>query len=469
MFVDGMKVMVKQTGLKVQHVKRCVEEHRHYVNELLSFRENKIVNFNIIKTKFELRFGYLKSLASLKKMMFKMREFFIPGLTHIIHENWLMKKRMLIERGNVINVGRIWWYGGALQFAQYMNYDIPGMEWSEGDYVEYDKHLLDWLITMYLATNMMYYDVEKMNESEKFAFFHAHSDAIFAAVVKITCHASYMSDELWSVIIGSLYSGGPITSPGGSWMNALMWCLFMIHVIDKHPKLGKKIIAALKVGLIHFACYGDDHLYCYPSIFSSILCEREFAKFMFEFFGTTIQEVKTHRDFLSIPSPLGGFIRVGPKFLKRYFISSNYVKSDRTLAEVLPYKPIEETVSRMFAPKTGKWVDAVLSSIGQAWDTMFTNPVAYDVCQMYFHELISDPPSLCKEFIKNNEFNAFLKFADEHSIKSFLAKACCTVSELFNGFPSMSEVNRHVPDQSRMDHSRSFYERENINLDDLVD
>jgi len=290
---------------------------------------------------------------------------------------------MLLERGNVINVGRVWWYGGALQFAQYMNYDLPGIGWSEGDYYHHDKHINDFLLQAYIAAGAMYYDYDNMSPEDRFLFMRAHAELIFNVVVKPTCH---LSSDIWTVIKGTLYSGGPETSPAGTWSTLMMFCFFLAYVMVYNPGVRMLITVSLQKGLIAFAGYGDDHLYCYPLRLESLLKEEKFAEFSLKYFGCIIRDSLSHRHFLTEVTASGSMRKPGPKFLKRYFIQGGPGE-----VAVLPFKPIEETIGKLLAPKTVSRVDAIISCIGQAWDTMFTNRLAYQLClKLYREHVLAD-------------------------------------------------------------------------------
>lgn len=375
--LGGARMVATTSKIKMIHLGRAVQDHQAWVRSVLRHEESHFTNYNVIKMKVERRFAYAKSVEDCRAIQHKKREFFIPSLRTIIHNTWVSKDRMMLERGNVINIGRVWWHGGALQYAQCLNYDVPHMTWNEGDYYMHDKHVQDYLLHAYMATTGMYYDMDVMTDDERYLFFCAHDEAIFNMIVKPVAH---LAPDTWSVVRGVLYSGGPETSSCGSWCTLLMFCCFVVHIMELYPALAPAIRRSLAVRLIFITVYGDDHLYSCPDIFP-MLDEYAFAKFSHEVFGCVIRDIRVHKSFLSVPNlATGGFVFEGPKFLKRYFIQSDNVK----LAKVLPYKPIAETISRLIAPKTSRRCDAVLACIGQAWDTMFTNLPAYNLCLRYY-------------------------------------------------------------------------------------
>jgi len=369
-------VIAKPTGLKYIQVIEAAQAHAKWVRKTLSGDEIPLDNYNVIKLKQERKVKYMGNVENLKKLRIKKREFFIPGLVHVIHSLWLSKDRMLAERGKVVNIGRVWWHGGALQFAQMMNYDVPDMVWWEADYDKYDKHINDWTLQAYVLSGMQYYDMDLMSSEERFLFFRAHAELIFNMNAKVTAH---LLSDVWSIVNGVLYSGGPETSPAGSWINVLMFTLFLVHVMDRHPGVAKAIAYAVNMRLINIAVYSDDHLYCAPRRLAKFVNIREFGKFLKSYFGASLRDEMEFTTFLTVPNTIGGFERLGPKFLKRYFIAGG---PGETL--VLPYKPMVDTIERLLAPKSNLSIDAILAAIGQAWDTMFTNPLAYDVCKEYY-------------------------------------------------------------------------------------
>jgi len=418
-------------GPKLLQVATAVKTHMDWVKRTRAGEDLPIENYNVHRLKIERKCKYSATRETCAKIHDKKRVFYIPGLLHNVHGTWVNKERMLIERGPVINVGRPWWFGGALQFAELMCWDVPGIEWSTGDFVHHDKHIVDWLIMIWQANDVMYYDFASMTDEERFLFVRSRAEAMFNMVCKLTMHLS----GLWAIISGALYSGGPETSPCGSWCTLFMWCIFLVDVMDKNPGLKTKIMKALKAKVIAIGVYGDDHMYCNPAVWSRILNGHQFAKFLNRYFGCILQEVKVYSKFVTEHDAFGFITYEGPSFLKRHFISGDVSKGE---LRILPFKPTGETIAKLFAPKGEELIDAALSALGQAWDTMFTNKFAYDLCGKFFFEIVSDMKTGPDEL-----FEALSTYADVSAYDSFVKKLeLGSLMNCFRKFPSYFEMRQ---------------------------
>jgi len=354
---------------------------------------------------------------------------------HQLNSTWINGARIKLERGNICNIGRVWWNGGALEFARYMNYDIPGLNYYEGDYIAHDKHIVDWLLMVYQATNLVYFDFTRMTENEKKAFIFANADTMFNMVVKPTCHTG----NVWRILKGYLYSGGKETSNAGSFCTMLCFAIFLCYQMSQYPGLASQIMECIEGNFISIAIYGDDHLWCAPRVFRGILDEVQFARVSKLLFGMEIQDIMEYEHFLSKPNLRNGdFIRRGPKFLKRYFIAGD-------VCEVLPYKPASETFSKLFAPTSSIVLDSILRTIGQAWDTMFTNEVSYLGCRLVYRELV--------KLDTRTPFQILLDLdPDDPNIHLMAKKLNMDVNILLAGFPDYNERREqfHVYDSNKV-------------------
>jgi hypothetical protein len=171
--VHGHNVVVAPIGKKIEQIKWALVSHRQWVRSMFAGNFTHLESHCVIKVKNERKCAYGLPLASLKKITQKKREFFMTNARHQLNSTWVNGPRIKLERGNAINVGRSWWFGGALNFATYLNYGVTGMMWYEGDYTLHDKHIVDWLLMVYQATNCIYYDFESMSDVQRDVFFHA--------------------------------------------------------------------------------------------------------------------------------------------------------------------------------------------------------------------------------------------------------------------------------------------------------
>jgi len=339
--VGEHKVTVTAIGKKIEQLPAAMYAHRNWVRDLSRGNMRHLPSHCVIKIKVERKCGYARTPAGLAKLPHKKREFFMTNTLHQLNSTWINGARIKLERGNVINVGRIWWNGGAYEFAKLLNYDVPKMNWYEGDYRAHDKHIVDYLLMVYQATNMAYFDFDKMTPAEREMFVYANMDTMFNMVVKPTCHTG----DVWRILSGYLYSGGKETSHAGSFCTMLCFMIFICIQMENYPAVAAQILRCLELGFIMIAIYGDDHLWCAPRKFVGILDEVTFARVSREVFGMEITEIMHHERFLSVPDErTGEFLYVGPKFLKRHFIASD-------ICPVVAYKSASETFANYWLPQ----------------------------------------------------------------------------------------------------------------------
>jgi len=422
-------------GKKTEQISLAMTQLETWYEQTFNFKRRiHIPNYNVMKIKSERRFSYGGSATACADLEDKAREFFINGLLQQLTSEFASGFRMKLERGNVINVGRRWWYGGAWEFARFLNFDMLGMTWHEGDFKAYDKHVVDWLLMLYMANNRVYYDLKNMTDQEKYVFLRLHEEIIFNMVCKVTCHIT----GAWRIINGIMWSGGKETSHGDSWITLFVFCLFLVYQIKKNPFYAKRIRMLIQMGFIRLGTYGDDHLFCAPETVAHLICEKEFQRVAFLLVGMVIQEPMTHTNFITTFSPVSGeLIQVGPKFLKRYFIKS----SDPELAPILPFKPTHQTVCRLLLAYKTHWFTLVLAAIGQVWDTMGTNPVAYKITKKIYNfarqKDVRTPIQIYDDLVQSGSNASYLR--------GLLKKSGMTAEEMFSHFPSRQQImERHV-------------------------
>jgi len=435
--VGDAAIRISPIGKKLEQLPHAMKTHMNWVREVRAGGNPYLPSYCVIKIKAERKCAYGKPLSSLMKLPNKKREFNTTNTLNQLHSTWVNGPRIKLERGNAMNIGRKWWNGGALEFARYLHYDLKGMRWYEGDYVGHDKHIRDYLLILYQSTNVCYYDWENMTPEEQHIFLTANAQALFNMVVRPTCHTG----NVWRIIEGVLYSGGKETSSAGSFITIFTFAIYLCHSMRLYPALSKQIMRALELGLILIAAYGDDHLWCAPASLESVLNEDTFAQVSFDFFGMIIQDKMAHKVFLSVPNETTGELSVvGPKFLKRYFIAGPD-------SPVLPFKPCSETVSKLLAPTSDVPFDTLIRSIGQAWDTMFTNPVAYQMCYFVYRDMLRldtrTPSQIFAQMTKESE-----------NYRELSKKLAIDLNIMLLGFPDYNErrIEFHKWDASKTDY-----------------
>jgi len=220
-----------------------------------------------------------------------------------------------------------------------------------------------------------------MASGEKMLFLRANAEALINMVCKPTVHVG----GVWQIIVGVLYSGGKETSHAGSWITALCFCIYIVDTMTIYPMRAQYILECLKRGYIRICVYGDDHLWCCPKRVSDILNETLFAACLKKYMHMEIQDILSHDVFLSTWNRVTGeLVHAGPKFLRRYFICG-----DDGELPVLPFKPTSDSLQKALAPKTEYVPDLILSVVGQAWDSQFTNPVSYK-CLSFLYDRLTE-------------------------------------------------------------------------------
>lgn len=411
----------------------------------------KFKTYCVMRLKDEFRYVWPPSAEECQKLATKCREFFIPNLLQQFLSKMLMTPRQLLERGDVIRIGQKWNFGEAQRFAEYMHAGSTRMCWHTGDINKLDKHIRDWMLTLYIQFGRPYFSYDDdLTKNLMDALFLLLSERIN---VKIVNHIG----SVWTVIKGMMYSGGYETSHGDSWCMLLGFCLYLSHVIASGHKLSSKVDQCLKAGLIRIAIYGDDHVWCAPRALVEVLNEREYGKFIFEFCGLEVRDAMTLFNFYSTTSLNGEIKEPGVVFLKRYFVLSKIV-DDPNYPLVYPFKPTHDTMIKLFCNKANLEITYPLQAIGQAYDTLGTNPVSYEMCKrfyLYYCRILKmEPSEIVREAINNS---------DVTTIRRLLTRSGITLEDLEKGFPSRSLLlGLHKIDELKGSNKIEFTDRDSL-------
>jgi hypothetical protein len=316
-----------------------------------------------------------------------------------------------------------------------MNYDNPDLFWVDGDITGLDKHIPDWMLYLYLSAGSKYCNWNSMNGSQRRLLKRLYLLLQYHMVNKITLQPG----NVWRLIIGMMYSGGKETSHGDSWIMAIIFFMYIEYCALRHPFLSDAIRLCLMQEFIRIIVYGDDHIWCCPKHLRNVINANGFAAFLKEFFDMELRDFKEYDHFVSrVDRVTGNFIYRGPKFLKRYFIDSYLPFA----APILPFKPVIESAVRLCAVTDDEDVCAlVLKSIGQAWDSMGTNRVTYDVCREAYNfamERMTLTPKELYNLWKNDKTKA-------RFLKNLIKKSSISSEEFFESFPTIEQLQaRHI-------------------------
>jgi len=435
MVQDGTRYRLMNSGNKLYLFEAAAREVHRIIISMAKNDTYLFQPYNITKLKQEIRFLYEKEFEKFPKAIYKMREFFIPSLTLTLLSELLHKDRMLIERGELIQIGCTPWYGGWYQIARTMNFDNPDLFWVDGDIIGIDKHITDWHLYLYLAAGSRYYAWDTMNRAQRRILRKLYRLVMYHVTNKITLQPG----GLWLLILGVMYSGGKETSHGDSWIMAMLFFLYIEYIKGISPGSALYIQQCLVARFIMIIIYGDDHVWCCPRVLRHIINAESFAYFLKNYCGMELRDYKEYDRFLSEVDLTTGIFRYkGPKFLKRYFIASNIPGS----APVLPYKPYLETSVRLCAvPEEEGYPGLILKCIGLMWDLMGTNPIGSQVCRSAYNFALARCNQTPREIYNDWKSDP----TKEKFLKALMRKVNMTGDQFFDSFPSEEQLlQRHV-------------------------
>jgi len=403
----------------------------------------------VVKAKQEWKIGQFKTVAQLREMLMKMREFFIPSMHHNYISILCNEYRMLLERNNVIRIGMKWWNGGAELLYKFLNGDMPKMIWVDGDITGLDKHIQDWMLYLYCHGAHPYFDWASMNSKD--SKFLKNLLIFWASNVcaKLVCHVG----GFWRYMLGQMYSGGKETSHGDSWIMAFLFYCYCQQVKAANPGRAILIDRLLALMIIVIVVYGDDHIWCAPEILSDIMNHNTWRDFLKDYCGMELRDAHTYTSLLSVPDHTGRLKVRGPRFLKRHIIRNT---DPEIKVNFLPYKEIDEMMIKSFALETHWSPEVKLIVTGMAWDTMFTNRPAYDTLRAYYVALDKLDTRTPYEILQTLDFNKF----ESYRIRKLMKKVGMQVEEFYK-FPDWEvEKYRHTFD---MEKANYIIRPENLN------
>jgi hypothetical protein len=372
----------------------------------------------------------------------KMRFFFLLSYIVTIFGTLVGKVRQIVERGKMIKIGMVWWFGGAASLAEQLRWDDPDMIWEDGDFRGLDKTLCRALLVLYLAGHKRYHSFAKTASGYQ-------SEKLYDAIIKYLSKrmpVKYVNifSDLWTVMYGCMPSGAFETSHGDSWIVGFLFFLYCVHQMKKFPKFRRLFEKELKAGRIHFIVYGDDHVLAYPKYLGEYISEAGFAGFVSQFFSMEIRNIRKVFSFTSVLKRDGEVCGQGVVFLQKYFIRNTTGRKD--LPEILPVRPLSKTILKCaYGSKGEKWTikDYLLGTVGMAYDSGGTNPLAYTFCHQMFSFLL---PYVEKE----EEIKVFKMKNKDSSINRVIRKAGISEDELKQGFPTLDRLyDMHIRDDSK--------------------
>jgi len=331
----------------------------------------------VIRMKDEFKYCWPPEPAECEKLINKCREFFIPNMIQQFLSRVCMVPRQALERGDVIKIGHRWTYGEAQRLAHRMKAFSRDCVWHTGDFEKLDKSIRDWMLSLYVMSGKRYFYTETKQDEE----FMRRCFVMLAEKinVKLVNHIQ----GFWTLVKGIMYSGGYETSHGDSWIVLLVWCLYLVDMVVSQPE-GPQIARMIAQELIRIIVYGDDHVWVTPRAVSHILNEQSWAVWLKRYTGMVIRDAATVQNFFSVVDSAGEIKDAGVVFLKRYFVVQR--PYGEGYPSVLPFKPTHDSILKLVCNKDNDPRTYPLQAIGQAYDTLGTNPVAYMMIKHFYDE-----------------------------------------------------------------------------------
>jgi hypothetical protein len=438
----GVKYCKTATGKKVDQFPYYAKQYHNFIRVLLEKGDNYrrdadaiIDYYNHLSMKNEYKFVYPPTAEECKALVLKCREFFIPNMFMQFLSRHLMAARQYLERGNWIKIGHNWNRRGAEEIAIWLWAGVPGMLWNTGDFTKLDKSIRDWVLSAYIASGKQYYRTESLDEEQLL------KDLFEILCEKINVKLVNHIGDMWTLMRAWMYSGGYETSHGDSWAVMLYFMLFMVSKIEEYPDRAEEITKALACGLIRAVIYGDDHIWCCPEGLTDILNEKEWAAFVYRYTGNEIRDCQTTKVFYTTYNAQGEVETRGVVFLKRYFIQKKIVDAPG-FPTVYPFKPTHETLLRLVVPREHELIYP-LAAIGQAYDTMGTNPVSYELLRQFYYNMVT---YLTRKYGKDEAvlIAEAIEMMDPTKLRRLQLKSGRTTAHLIAGFPSLETLlERH--------------------------
>jgi len=407
------------------------------------------------ESKYRCRDELIKFEKMLEELKLKFRNYVIPFATDYMLVAHVQKHRQGIERDGPIRVGDSWWGSGGQRLMEYLQItdeqiDAIVKEFGEffrpvigdGDITGLDMGIKRFFMELYTITGGRYYKFKDMNDKQTYRIMVTHClEAISARITH------FFGDE-WRVVMGQMPSGSYETSHGDSWIMLLLFNLFVQYVWEKNPHLRQVIDMCCKKGWQNIVVYGDDHITRTVKGLSKVLGEQAFVDFLAEFCDLLSRDVRENVTPLSELDNYGGLKTKGIVFLKKYLIKTpSYMKMDHVdMPSVVPFRPLDTYLHRVaFGTSEDRTlIDQIMSTIGNAYDTMGTNLVAYNFLQHLYSQLVDNLGGSDNwEIIARMMHERMLEMSIHNSqkdITKLMRKSSITMEEMLQGFPPLRNL-----------------------------
>jgi hypothetical protein len=440
--IGELKVKISPMGRKLEQREYAYQEYKRMVQEA---KEGMVPRLHdeawIVSPKSEVFTRIGKTPAEMAIALEKLRHYNIGFYSGYLLEVHVFKVRQLYERGKMIRIGMKWWYGGAQQLYDDLQGGDDDMEYSDGDVKNYDMSVKRVLMEFYVSSAALYY--------KRDGEYSTYMRMLETAMMYLTRRITHMYGDSWRVIIGGMPSGAYVTSHGDSWILALMFWWFVEHLCNESPAMRILINKWFSRGKILIVVYGDDHIIGAHKSISHLINETQFARWLRKFLDMEVRDVTHNIPLLSEPTGNGGLKVKGVVFLKRYLIRrTSEMPSD--LPNVLCYRPTWQYYHKIpFGSGSRRTMaDLVLSSLGNAYDTMGTNTHAYQFLRFVYSYCMSTPSMVGKNI--EEIYRESFELNDRNDMTRVMRKMGITADELKSGFPSLTDLwNKNRSDPGR--------------------
>jgi len=361
MFKDGITYILNPRGKKYENYESTIKELYDHIKN----RKPIYISWEI-SPKHEMKFSTEKQKddETYRKWRAKHRIFEIPRAIYVYMERLVLFVRKILENNTRIKIGHKWPRGGA-DFL-FRGLGLDGV-FGDGDFEKFDQSIHAFFTNLFYSTMMIYYGDGPDREEIKWICEQLARNCV--------SRISHLYDEIWAEVIGGLPSGAFSTSNCGSWILHLLFCLFLISVVDDFIAAGNRVMVRRVERTIHsgqtwIVVYGDDHVVSTPLDLADVVGEGPFAEWTGRVWGMRIRDLRTKVKLLS-QARNGELQYKGIVFLKQYFVECDLPIPNPP--KMVPFRPKSEVCYKAVWGLSGQVrteSDMMLSALGIAYTMM---------------------------------------------------------------------------------------------------
>lgn len=376
--VDGYRYVYNPKGQKFEHYRATIRE----MFEHFRTRAPPLITWEI-SPKHELKYSTEKQLndEDHRKWTRKHRIFEIPRSIYIYKERVILFVHKILVNNTRVKIGHRWPRGGADFLFQGLKIDG---KFGDGDFDKFDQSIHSFFTNLFYSMLTVFYG----EGPDKDLLQWISSQLAENCVSRI----SHLYEDVWAEVLGGLPSGAFATSNCGSWILHLLYCLFLICVMDdlrdqKNRVMLRKMETYLAESSIWIIVYGDDHVIHSPPDFNDLVGELAFSKWCGRFWNMKIRDLRNDVPLLSVVRN-GEIQKKGLVFLKNYFVRCELDIPNPP--SMLPFRAKSEVCWKAVWGRTGgerTIADVLLSAKGIAYTMMGVNSYAHEWLRVFHDSL----------------------------------------------------------------------------------